>query len=170
VPDKDVAITNTISVDAAPDCRLKHLGADHCHGNGKAVLDLRPDRPPDSGRPTSINIMKGLAMSARERLVTFALPLTIIVGACGGSPGPMTPAAAMVTASRSKTNSSSEEADRCRRQWSGTFRHQLRDPPTGRTNALVDLLDSEDPSFIGCIGRYVPRATQRHTSASRESC
>jgi hypothetical protein len=34
--------------------------------------------------PTPINIMKGLEMSARERLLTFALPLTIIVGTCSG--------------------------------------------------------------------------------------
>ena len=35
--------------------------------------------------PTPINIMKGLEMSARERLMTFALPLAIIVGTCGGA-------------------------------------------------------------------------------------
>jgi hypothetical protein len=101
-------------------------------------------------------------MSARERLLTFALPLTIIVGTCGG-----------VWADDSGRGDDHGKPQRDEQlvlkklvdvggNGLGAFDISFVDPKLGlyiladRTNASIDLLDSEDPSFIGRIGAVCP--------------
>jgi hypothetical protein len=107
--------------------------------------------------------MKGLEMSARGRLLTFALPLTIIVSTCGG--------AWADDSGRGNDHGKPHGDERLFLKKTidvgpgkslGAFDISFVDPKlelyilADRTNASVDLFDSGDPNFIGRVGDVCP--------------
>ena len=102
-------------------------------------------------------------MSARGRLLTFALPLTIIVSTCGG--------AWADDSGRGNDHGKPHGDERLFLKKTidvgpgkslGAFDISFVDPKlelyilADRTNASVDLFDSGDPNFIGRVGDVCP--------------
>jgi hypothetical protein len=114
--------------------------------------------------------MKGQEMRSRRCLLTFAVPLTIMAGAYSGAWADDSSRGDDQNKSRGDEQLVFKKTIDVQGKGLGAFDISFVDPRielyvlADRTNASVDLFDSEDPAFIGRVG------TQCSTPATTDFC